>query len=1435
MSSNKCNLTFPQNNIYMVEKFEGSSIINTIAGFLKIEKNFKEEICVKIINQLIKLNDALRIKIKENENIPYQIIENYAYQDIQYIDMSNSTDIEITNYFEKSVDTSFNLFCDKLYDFTVIRSSEDSGYIFMKLHHIISDAWTFGQVINQLVKMYDNCVNNIEEEKNIPSYLEYICSETEYISSDKYLKDENFWKEYLNDISSPISIKAASTKLSNKAKRYSAILDKNLNDKIIKYTKENRVSAYTLFLAVLSTYIYRIKDSNDFVIGTPTLNRANFKEKQILGMFVSTMPIRIKIQENMKFVDLVKSIGLDTMAMFRHQKFPFNKTLEYIHKTTDIKGKIFNIMLSYQNARADIGGSDKYSTKWIFSKAIQDELEIHLLDMDNNGTLTINYDYLTDLFDDIEIEYLHTRIMAILENAIEDIDVNVENICIMSNEEKNKILYEFNDTTTDYPKDKTVIELFEEQVKLVPDNIALVFEESTLTYKELNEKVNQLAHYLKEEKSIKINDVVGVMIDKSFNLIIAILGILKAGAAYLPLDSNLPDSRIDYMIENSLCKFVISNIEKKEYLNINEINLTEKKVENLTLINNSNDLAYVMYTSGSTGNPKGTMMSHRNISKLVKNITYFNMNKIDNIFLAGNIVFDASMHEMWLCLLNGKTGYLICKDTLMNATEYEKKLLNVKNSLAIFTTQLLHQYAKFKPQMFKNVKYLVAGGDVMLYEYVKLIKDNCPLTNIINIYGPTECSAATTTYNVDSNVHPIPIGKPIDNSKCYILDSKMRLLPIFTDGELYIGGDGVGLGYINNEINNKKSFLNICIDNNNQRLYKSGDVTTWNEKGEIFFKGRQDFQIKIRGYRIEISEIQNSTINYPNIKEAYIIVREKENKKKLNMYITSNVSIDISDLKKHLSKVLPDYMIPNDILQIDIMPLTTTGKVDRNKLPEINNNNKITNYPKNDLERTLLSTFSNVLSNINIDVEDNLFELGLDSLQIANAILILKDNNIDLGYQDVYNYKTIREISNKLIENEDKNEYSDYIKNYDYTNINKLLNINYDNKIKNKSKIGNILLTGATGFLGSHILENIISSNEDVNVYCIVRNKTEDGTSRLRKVLINYFGINFAKYIGNRIKVIVMNLLDDNSEYMLNKIVSENNIKTVFNCVANVRHYGDKDLFYKINVEIVEKLINVCKNNNIRLVQISTLSVSGNGFEGSFKEQRFEDKKYFDEKTMYLGQNINNVYVYTKYISELRILEARLGGLDCCNIRVGNLMSRISDGKFQKNYDDNGFTQRVKFIIDNSIISKDIYKNNYLEFSPVDVTAKYIVELSKLNIMNPIYHLFNNNHVYIDSFINLLKKSFNINVCILEDDEFVDKVQNIIKNKNVTSYMVIISDLKENKTLNYTTDVIIKEDITNNVLNSLGLKWPKIDDKYLELFIKNIYNGKDIYKYENDN
>lgn len=1418
MKQKMYNLTSPQKNIWLVDMTNKDTSINVISGFVYVNDNeYDYNKNNFVINKLVKNNDGLRIRIVLNGSLPKQYIEKYIPFEIENIDLSNKSQKEILKYLKEDMNNPIDIYSDKLYEFKSIKYDGNKTAIMYRLHHIVTDAWSIMELASQFSYLYDTYQDKSRGiDMQVPSYAEYIENEQEYNVSDKYIKDKEFWKEYLNNIKDPVSIKEASRKITNKSKRYIVKLDNEFNVRVDRYCKENRISPYVLFMSAFATYIYRIKDANDFVVGTPVLNRSNFKEKQMLGMFVSTIPMRFNIEEGIKFIDFAKQVASDTMSIFRHQKYPYSKILQDIHDSTEIKNNLYSIALSYQNARPNYSDNNKYSAMWSEPRNIQDELNIHIVDVNNNGNIEMYYDYLVDLFTKIEIEYLHTRIIEIINDAIDNMEKTVDDVRIMSKAEENRILYEFNDTDKDCPKDKTIIEIFEDQVDKNPDKIAAIFGNKKITYKELNEKANQLANYI-IEKNIE-SDIISIIQKRSISIFITILGIIKAGKAFLPIDSNFPDDRIRYMINNSESKFIIKskNIDYKcddlQELIIDEFEFDNYSNANLKLDINRDLLTYIIYTSGTTGMPKGVMISNSNLVNLVYAAKEFQNLKNENIFASfSSYSFDIFILETFLPFSMGKTIILSNEDEQLLPNLMSELLIKNKVEVLYMTPtrmRLLLDYDK-KGDSFKNLKKVMLGGEIFPKDFYNKLRKHTK-ADIYDGYGPTEITVWSSAKLIE-NKDNINIGKSLPNIKSYIFDNKQRILPIGCVGELQIGGLGVGIGYYNNEEDTEKKFVKF----DNKKLYKTGDYCYFDFNGDLNYLRRKDTQVKIHGYRIELGEIESIIRNFTGINEAVVIIN-KENH--ICAYFSSSIKIDINKLKNYIKKFLPSYMVPMLYKQVNRFKINVLGKIDRKSLPIIGFNKFSKKEPETSMEKTISSIVSRLIDIENIPINESIFELGLDSLKAIKLITYLGAKNINITYAELYDLATIEKICNK-IGNNSKNHKTRRIRSYNYLST---YNILKTNKIENIEtdihllEMRNVLLIGVTGFLGAHILDYLMT-NENSIIYCIVRPKYNIKTKdRVRERLEFYFGEKYDKEIDNRIVIIEGDITQE--PIITNKIIYKNIINTVdvvINCAAHVKHYGNEHTFKKINVDIVKNLARFCLKNNKKFIQASSLSVSGNMVEtDDIKQKRQKKPVDFNESCLYVNQNLDNIYAYTKFLAEKYIIKEMEHGLDAKIFRIGNITGRYTDGKFQINAEENAFASRIKTITKIKKLPENL-ENFCLEFSPVDYVAKAIVELSKTDTRYNMFHILNSNYIEMKKLKEVFNKR-NIDFEFIHEDEFSKLISTYIFDEELSKDIEgIIIDLKKNNSLDYTTNTVIRSEYTNKILHKIGFKWPIIDSEYI--------------------
>jgi amino acid adenylation domain-containing protein len=592
-------------------------------------------------------------------------------------------------------------------------------------------------------------------------------------------------------------------------------------------------------------------------------------------------------------------------------------------------------------------------------------------------------------------------------------------------------LIEWNETTTPYPRDASLAVLFEEQVASTPDAIAIAFEGEQLTYRELNALANQLAHYLKR-LGVGPDVLVGICLDRSLDLLISLLGITKAGGAYVPLDSKYPSERLAFMIQDTAAPVVIStsNFRQKLFPNYSgqlvcldqeREQLSKEGVENPPSVAKAEDLAYVIYTSGSTGQPKGACIPQRAVVRLVKNTNYLRFSSEDVFLLFAPVSFDASTLEIWGPLLNGAKLVIFPAD-FVSLEQLGKTLQHEKVTTLWLTAGLFHQMVEDHSESLKGVRKLLAGGDVLSVPHVLKALRELPNTELINGYGPTENTTFTCCYSVPRDWpgdRPVPIGKPISNSKIYILDKYRQPLPVGVPGELFIGGDGLAREYLNaRELSTEKFIPNTFSPEASPTLYRTGDLVRWLADGNIEFLGRLDNQVKIRGFRVELSEIENTIGQYPAVAENVVVAHaDSSTAKQLIAYVTvrQGNTLQIAELKKFLEDKLPAYMLPSRFVLVETIPLTANGKIDRQRLPspETAADCHTTHVaPRNADEEKLLAIWAEVLKQTQISVHDNFFQLGGHSLLAVRVVSrVNKTFGIEIALREVFEHPTIATLA----------------------------------------------------------------------------------------------------------------------------------------------------------------------------------------------------------------------------------------------------------------------------------------------------------------------------------------------------------------------------------------------------------------------------------------
>ncbi|UCH98230.1 MAG: amino acid adenylation domain-containing protein [Candidatus Aminicenantes bacterium] len=825
---------------------------------------------------------------------------------------------------------------------------------------------------------------------------------------------------------------------------------------------------YMVLLAIFNVFLSKISGKEDIIIGTPVAGRRHPDLKPIVGMFVNTLALRSQPLNHLTYRDFLQQVRENTLHAFENQEYPFEELVEQISVERDIgRNPLFDVVFTLYNIQV-ASPRDRGFTQTLKSYGYRSKIskfDMTLFAAELQGMLVFNLEYCTRLFREETIHRFIRYFQGVLFRVLAEPGIRLSEIEIINEEEKKQILVDFNATSTGYHRDKTIHELFADQVEQAPDHIALIgqmtgkketgayrrdrcrWEEGHLSYKELDKKSDQLARLLRS-KNVEPGDMVGIIGGRSMEMIIGILGILKTGGAYLPIDADYPEERKNYMKADSRAKILLT---AEEIISASKdtafpLRLSRRYAPGTTL-------AYVMYTSGSTGRPKGVMVKHRNVVRLVKNTNFVELNPGTRILQTGAPVFDATTFEIWGSLLNGGQLALVRKDIILDAHQLGEALKKFEINTLWLSSPLFNQLALENIRLFSPLRYLLVGGDVLSPSHINKVKEEFPGLNIINGYGPTENTTFSATYLIEKEFrHNIPIGRPIANSTAYIVGKHHHLQPIGVVGELWVGGDGVSQGYLNDPGLTAEKFGHDLWDYRyyhdrkiksflggpggrffkkaplaaGGKLYKTGDLARWLPDGNVEFLGRMDFQVKISGYRIELGEIENHLLKYPGVKEAVVITRKSD---KEDRYVAAYIVLSpggrsdqipgsavVSQLREFLSRDLPDYMIPAFFVTLEKIPLTPNGKVDRKMLPEPTAGERGEDYvaPRNSVEMKLVELWSAALGidKENISIDANFFQLGGNSLKAAQMTArIHRTFQAKVSLGDIFKTPTVKDVA----------------------------------------------------------------------------------------------------------------------------------------------------------------------------------------------------------------------------------------------------------------------------------------------------------------------------------------------------------------------------------------------------------------------------------------
>ncbi len=1125
--------------------------------------------------------------------------------------------------------------------------------------------------------------------------------------------------------------------------------------KIENLCKDKGVLIEVLMLSAYFVWLYRITHEEDIMVGV----RLSSGEQ---GEAALTLPIRISLTGIESFEHLITEVKVRLSEAMEH-RLAFR---------------------AYEDNRIKENGEDAviaYPAIFVMGDAAYEELSAPIVwNVDMHTHYHIETTFNNKVFTRASIHRFIKQYENILEAVTLQPSVRFREIDMLS-EEECKLYRKLNDTREEFPSDKTLSAMFVEAAEQFPSHIALSSDKGQLTYEELNSKSNQVARMLRTH-GLKQGDFVALFMERSIETVVGLLGIMKAGGVYVPIDPEYPQSRIEYMIEDSRAAFIVTKAEfmgildesarscphGAQVLCLDDMQLAQYSNENVAAYPGATDPAYMIYTSGSTGRPKGTIIVHRSAVNLLVYLRKPYECTPDDVFLQfASYSFDASIAETFSALLWGARLHLLSNMERVAIEEFANVAERVKATGALaLPTAFFKQIAAYLEDnsihKLRTVKRIIVAGEALTGETVRLWQSRFGLNiNIFNAYGPTECTVGTTIYLVEKEVPPeqvyIPIGKPYDNYETYIIDPNGKLCPIHVPGELYIGGAGLAKEYLNKPEKTAEAFVpHLFSDAPGARLYKSGDIVRLLADGNIEYVGRKDNQVKIRGHRIEMDEIEDVFAKQQDVEHVAVVAKTTEDgNKRLVAYYSagSTYPLDESEIRKFLAQSLPAYMIPEQFIYLENMPVSPTGKIDRKLLiareDKISLRRESGEIPQSETEKRIAEAWEKVLGIDEVGVTDDFFEIGGHSLKIISILVLLKPHFPSLKIQDFFRYRTIAALAGYVEQAVDKEVKPVRSSSDGERGWKDLIEppVIKGARVGQRKAMEYVLVTGGTGYLGAHIVHEVLQQTEAI-VYCLIRGSGKNSPEqRLVDTLHFYFPDMDLSVFGKRLIAVEGDLSESNlglSPDMRYELADR--IDTVIHCAADVRHFGDAEHFEKINVRGTSLLLDIIRGKQgTHFHHISTVSVPED-LAASGQWEHFVQYGDFSYSTV-----LENEYSNSKLRAENVIRTAMKEGVSATIHRVGNLVGRAKTGKFQRNIESNAFYRMMKAML---LLGIAPAADWYVDLTPVDYASQAIVNLAAQPEMEGrTFHICNPEQIHYTDFINELH-AIGYEIALLEPAEY---------------------------------------------------------------------------------
>ncbi|MBD2208746.1 amino acid adenylation domain-containing protein [Nostoc linckia FACHB-104] len=1047
-------LSWSQQRLWFLEQLEGGSATYNIPAVVQLEGKLNVTALEQALAEIVRRHEILRTGFRLVNGTPVQFIDanttlTFKVRDLQNLPTPAQTP-ELKQLAVLAAETPFNLQQPPLLRVELLRLGQESNVLLMTIHHIISDGWSVGIFIQELSALYQAfSTGKPSPLTDLPiQYADFAIWQRQYLSGEILQTKLNYWKQQLADAPPLLELptdKPRPAVQTFRGDKQDFALSLQLTQEIKALSQQYGVTLFMTLQAAFVTLLHRYTGQTDILIGTPIANRNRAEIESLIGFFVNTLVLRTQIVEHLSFAELLQQVQMVALDGYAHQDVPFEQVVEALQPERNLSHTpLFQVMFALQNAPLSNLELSGLQLTPLPIETVTAKFDLTLSMEETPEGLIGTWEYNCDLFEAQTISRMTSHFLNLLTAIVATPQQLIGLLPMLSEQEQHQLLVEWNHTQTDSPIEKSIHQVFVEQVQKTPDATALVFANQSLTYTQLNQRANQLAHYLIQQ-GVKPGDAVGICLERSLEMITAVLGILKAGGAYLPIDPKYPQERLSWMLTDAKPPLLLTQrdlVAQLPTLKETQIICLESVAESINQASQDNpavpsqvdDLAYIMYTSGSTGKPKGVCIRHQGVVGLVKDNNYVHLDAEQVLLQLAPISFDASTFEIWGSLLNG-AKLAIAPPHQLSLEELGQIIQQYQVTTLWLTASLFHLMVDERLEDLQPVGQLLAGGDVLSVSHVQKLLQHFPKCRVINGYGPTENTTFTCCFPVTAETKLglcVPIGRPIANTQVYILDANLQPVPVGVKGELYVGGIGLTTGYLNHPDLNHEKFISHPFAQ--EILYKTGDIVRYLPDGTIEFCGRSDHQVKIRGFRIELGEIEAILNQHPQVSQGVVMVQgETASEKRLVAYIVllpgeTTTHAELFDFLQHR---LPNYMMPASFIFLDTLPLNPNGKVNRRFYLPLDDNrpqNQTLISPRTPAEEVLTEIWAEVLGVSKISIHDNFFHLGGHSLLAAQLVNRIQQTfDLDLPVRELFQKPTVAELLEVLAELADGRDILDEI------------------------------------------------------------------------------------------------------------------------------------------------------------------------------------------------------------------------------------------------------------------------------------------------------------------------------------------------------------------------------------------------------------------------